>query len=308
MMNGSFSATLSGFVDRLGHELFDFDRSESLGERIHFRVVEALLAVATVSLCWNWGWYIQKNINESLLELGLAQYLDVSFMFDHYIAVGNAIFIAVLVVLGFARMWRPAYALALFLFHLQYVSRYILGEISHGSNLVGMGILGLGLAHFYFSDEQRRRRFVFGFLYFFIGLGYTSSAFCKLIGTGVHWADGHHLWMWIAERKVDVLGKFGTFEPNMLQELILSDAAWGTLVLAFGHLAELSAILMWWRRFRRPILFLVLSMHIGIAFTMNIVFWWTTMLLALLAFPWDALFDWVYAAQRSPTVRARGAE
>ncbi len=302
MPSHSLSASVSRFVDQLGRELFNFGRPESFGERLHFRIVEAILGGFTIILCWKWGWYIQANISAPLLELGLAQYLDVSFMFDDYLAVGNAGLIAVLVVLGFARAWRPAYALALFLFHLQYVSRYILGEISHGSNLVGMGVFGLGLALLFFSDEKRRRRFTLGFLYFFIGLGYTSSAFCKLVGTGLHWANGHHLWMWIAERRVDVMAKFGMFDPNMLQELILSDATWGTLVLAFGHLAEFLAVLMWWRRFRRPILFLLLTMHIGIIVTMNIVFWWTTALLILLAFPWDVLIDRISTARSSPTV------
>lgn len=308
MSSHSLSASVSRFVDQLGHELFDFGRPESFGERLHFRVVEAVLGSFTIILCWKWGWYIQENISAPLLELGLAQYVNVSFIFDHYLAVGNAVLIAVLIALGFARAWRPAYAFAILLFHLQYVSRYILGEISHGSNLVGMGILGLGLALLFFTDEQRRRRFTLGFLYFFIGLGYTSSAFCKLIGTGPHWADGHHLWMWIAERQIDVMAKFGAFDPNVLQELILSDATWGTLVLAFGHLVEFSAVLMWWRRFRRPILFLVLMMHLGIIMTMNIVFWWTTGLLILLAFPWPALIDRISTARSSRTVLARSLE
>lgn len=308
MSRRSLSSSLSRFVDQLGHELFGFERPESIGERLHFRIIEAVLVGFTIILCWKWGWYIQANISAPLLELGLAQHLDVSFMFDHYLAVGNAVLIAVLLVLGFARLWRPSYALALFLFHIQYVSRYILGEISHGSNLVGMGVLGLGLALLFFSDEKQRRRFALGFLYFFIGLGYTSSAFCKLIGTGPHWADGHHLWMWIAERKIDVMAKFGAFDPNLLQELILSEATLGTLILAFGHLVEFSAVLMWWRRFRRPILFLVLTMHLGIVMTMNIVFWWTTGLLILLAFPWDTLIDRLAAAWSSPTVPAGGVE
>jgi len=285
----------TGFLQRLGRELFGFERPETTGDRIHFRVVEFVLVVAAAHLCWTWGWYIQYNVSEPLLRLGLAQYIDVSFLFSHYLAVGNAILIVGLLILGLFRVWRPAYFVALLLFHLQYVSRYILGEISHGSNFVGMGILGLGLAHLVFTDPQMRRRFTFGYLYFFIGLGYTSAGVSKLIGTGLTWSDGRHLWMWIAERKVDVMGKFGTFEPNLLQELILSDVAIATLVLAFGHLVELSGVLVWWRRFRYPVMGLLVSMHIGIAFSMNIMFWWTTIILALLMLPWGTLADQVRA-------------
>jgi len=291
MTADSSSTSSRGFFQQLSRELFGFDRSETTGEYLHFRVLELLLVGATVHLCWTWGFYIQQNVSEPLLELGIAQYIDVSFMFDHYVAVGNAVLVIALLALGLFRVWRPAYFVALLLFHLQYVSRYILGEISHGSNFVGMGILGLGLAHLVFTDPQMRRRFTFGYLYFFIGLGYTSAGVSKLIGTGPTWADGHHLWMWIAERKVDVMGKFGAFEPNLLQELILSDVTIATLVLAFGHLVELSGLLVWWRRFRYPVMGLLVSMHIGIAFSMNIMFWWTTIILVLLMLPWGSLYD-----------------
>lgn len=291
-MSADASSTSSpSFFQRLGHELFGFERPETTGEYLHFRVVELTLITAVIHLCWKWGLYIQHNVSDPLLELGIAQYIDVSFMFDHYVAVGNAVLITLLLAVGLFRMWRPAYFGALLLFHLQYVSRYILGEISHGSNFVGMGILGLGLAHLVFADPQTRRRFTFGFLYFFFGLGYTSAGISKLIGTGVTWADGHHLWMWIAERKVDVLGKVGAFEPNLLQELILSNVTIATVILTFGHLVELSGVLVWWRRFRYPVLLLLVGMHVGIVLSMNIAFWWTTILLALLALPWGSLFD-----------------
>lgn len=71
--------------------------------------------------------------------------------------------------------------------------------------------------------------------------------------------------MWIAERKVDVMGKSGSFESNLLQELILSDVATAALVFAFGHLAELPGILVWWRRFRYSVMGLPveLSLRLG---------------------------------------------
>lgn len=287
-------------LQRFARGLFNFERPVSPGESLHIRIVELAIVAFAAHLCWKWGLYIQKNISEPLLELGLAQYLDVSFMFDHYVAVGNALVIIGMLILGFLRAWRPAYLVALGLFHLQYVSRYILGEISHGSNFVGMGLLGLGLAQLAFSSEHLRQRFAVGFLYFFIGLGYTSAAMCKFIGTGLTWAQGQHLWMWIAEREVDVLSKMGAFEPNMLQELILSDVTWATLVLAFGHLAELSAFLVWGRRFRYPVMLILLCMHIGIVFSMNIIFWWTTALIALLCLPWGLFLDRLVSFSRAP--------
>lgn len=279
------------WLHTLAHELFDFKSPETTGERIYFRVIELFLVFYALLFCWNWGLYIQQNVSSVLLPLGIAKHVDISFMFDHHLALVNAGLVTVLCGVGVFRLWRPAYFVALLLFHLQYVSRYCLGEISHGSNLVGMGILGLGLAHLYFRTERYRRRFTLGFLYFFIGLGYTSAAVCKLIGTGITWPDGHHLLMWIAERKVDVMSKFGAFEPTMLQELVLQDYRFGTLFLTFGLLAELSGVLMWWRRYRYAVVLAVLGMHIGIFFTMNIMFHASTYLLVLLGLPWHRLID-----------------
>ena len=133
-------------LNTLSTELFASDSPETRGERLFVRLVEGFLLAYTLHFCWDWGFYIQRNITEVILPLGIAQYIDVSFLFDHYLAVGNAALVTALGLMGFFRLWRPSYAAALALFHLQYTARYSLGEISHGSNLVGMGILGLALA------------------------------------------------------------------------------------------------------------------------------------------------------------------
>lgn len=279
------------FLDTLGRHLFGADGPETQGDRLYFRTVELFILGYAVWFCWDWGLYIQQNISSVLLPLGLANYVDVSFLFDHNVALLNAGLVAVLGGLGFFRFWRPAYLLALVAFHFQYVARYSLGEISHGSNLIGMGVLGLGVALVAFRSESVRRRFTFGFLYFFIGLGYTSAAVCKLIGTGIMWPDGRHLLMWIAERKVDTLSKFGAFEPNILQEWVLTDYRVGTAILLFGLFAEAVSFLMWWRPYRYPVVLLVVSMHLGIYVTMNIFFAASTYFLILLSLPWNRVFD-----------------
>lgn len=294
------------FVTTLSHELFAFDRAETRGHRWHVLIVELFLIVYAARFCWEWGFYIQRNITEVLLPLGIAQYVDVSFLFDHYVAVGNAVLVTLLCVVGFFRVWRPAYAVAFGLFHVQYTARYSLGEISHGSNLVGMGILGLALAVLLFSEESVRRRFTMGFLYFFIGLGYTSAAVCKLVGTGITWPDGHHLLLWIAERKVDVISKFGAFDPNLLQEMILANYHWGTAALVFGLVAEGLSFLMWWRRYRYPIVMLVVSMHFGILFTMNIFFAASTYLLLLLGLPWPIIINAAYERVETGSASSSG--
>ena len=290
---------MSRFIQTLSRELFAFDQTETRGDRIYFRILELFIVAYAVWYCWDWGVYMQENITSVLLPLGLAQYIDVSFMFNHYLGPVNAVFVAVLGLVGFFRLWRPAYLLTLLAFHLQYVARYSLGEISHGSNLIGMGVLGLGLALIIFRSESHRQRFTLGFLYFFIGLGYTSAAFCKMIGTGITWPDGHHLLLWIAERKVDTIAKLGAFEPSILQELVLQDFRFGTLFLLVGLVTESISFLMWWRKYRYVVIMLVVGMHIGIVLTMNIFFHASTYLLLLLGIPWnrviDRILEWVPA-------------
>lgn len=296
------SSLFRSFSSSLKKELFGYGEYRTTGSRIYFRLVEGFLLAYTIHYCWSWGNYIQQNISTVLLPLGLANYVDVSFLFDHNIALFNAGLVAVLGLSGFLRLWRPAYLIALGFFHLQYVARFSLGEISHGSNLVGMGVLGLGLALLAFRSEYKRRRFVFGYLYFFIGLGYTSAAACKLIGTGLHWIDGRHLLMWIGERKIDTISKFGAFEPNAFQDMVLAEYHVGTLALTFGLLAELLSFLMWWRTPRYIIVSLVAIMHIGTEISMNIFFPATTYLLIILALPWHRAIDWLLNTISSPSV------
>lgn len=286
----------------LTRNLFDFDAPETLGEKVHFRLLELFIVAFTVRFAWEWGFYIQR-IETVLLPLGIANYVDVSFMFDRGISLVNAGLMTLFCGLGFARVTRFAYPAAILLFHLQYAARYCLGEISHGSNFIGMSLLGLALGVLFFEPVKLRRRFALGFMYFFFGLGYTSAALSKLVGTGLDWPHGHHLWLWIAERQVDTISKFGAFEPNWIQQLVLGDYRFGTLVLSFGLLVELFGWLMWWRRTRYFIIPAVIGMHFGIALAMNIFFEVYTYELVLLGFPWAIMLDRLFARIDVPPLR-----
>lgn len=278
---------------KLLHQLFDVDREETAGEILFFRAFELSVLYWIVQFAWSWGLYIQR-IGDVVLPLGIAQYVDVSFMFNHQVSLVTALLITVAAGLGFTRLWRYGYLAALLLLHLQYVARYCLGEISHGSNLIGVTLVGLSLGAVAFQDPRLVRRFVLGFCYFFFGLGYTSAAFCKLIATGPTWVDGRHLWMWIGERTVDTFSISGVIDHNLLQLWAL-DAHWlATMILAFGLLAEFFGFLIWFKRPRHVVLTLLLGMHLGILVSMKINFPANTHLLVLLAVPWPLLIDkWV---------------
>lgn len=270
--------------------LFDFGREETAGEVIFFKVFELFVAAATIKLAWEWGLYTLR-ITDVVLPLGMARYVDIRFMLDGVTPVANAGAISVLVVAGFLRLWRYAYLAGFLLLHLQYAARFTLGEIPHSSNLLGMTLLGLALAMLIFQDDVRRRRFALGFTYFFLGLGYMLAGVSKLVGTGLNWSDGRHLWLWVYEKSVDNLAKTATFDLNALQQLVLSDVSTATVFLTMGLLTELFAFLVWWKRTRMVAMVAIIALHVGIYLVMNIFFTLAVYELVLLAFPWAVWLD-----------------
>jgi len=266
--------------------IFKYEKEPSKGELLHFKILELFVIGFVIHFAWDWGFYIQQ-IGEVVLPLGIAQYIDVSFMFDNGISLINAALMTLFALLGFFRILpRYSYLITFVLFHLHYVSRYSLGEISHGSNFIGMSVLALALGLFFFREAKMYRRFVFGFLFFFIGLGYTSAAISKLVASGILWPSGEHLWLWIAERRVDVLSAGGAFSLNWIQELVVEHKWFATLTLAFGLLSELFGFTLWFDKTRPYIAVALIAMHIGIDLTMNILFDMYIYELLILGFPW----------------------
>ena len=284
-------------ISNLRRELFDYEREETAGEALFFRIFELFIIGSTIHMAWDWGFYILR-ISDIVLELGVAIYIDVSFMFGNGLSLVNAGLITVLVVLGYLRVTKYAYMAAFLLLHFQFATRFTLGEIPHSSNVVGMTLLGFGTAMLLFQHAKEIRRFVMGYTYFFVGLGYTMAAICKLIGTGIFWSDGRHLWLWVHEKAVDAMGYTGLLDYNILQDMALSSVPFATIILTIGLLSEFFAWGMWWRKFRLPVLLAVLGLHVGIYLVMNIMFWHTFFELILLAFPWAKWIDAYWVSRR----------
>ena len=270
--------------------LFDFERPETTGERIFYRIFEAFMVYWTLYFLWTWGIYI-TNITDIVLPLGIANYIDITWFFESNRSLWVAGLATVFTTLGFLRIGRFSYLVVLLLFHIQYTARFSLGEISHGSNVIGFAILAMAVGAIAFKQREQMHRFVLGFNYFFLGLGYTSAAVCKLIGTGPTWVDGRHLWLWIGERAVDTFSITGALEFNMLQELTLGWLPLATMILMFGLFTELFGFLMWFKKTRIFIMTLLIGMHFGILFTMKINFPANNVILILLAFPWAGFID-----------------
>lgn len=278
------------FTEHLKNELFDPGREVTAGEILHFKLFELFIVVYVILYSWSWGLYTQRFNEEVVLPLGLANYIDISLFFDHNLAIIIAAVISLMVLAAFFRVGnRWFYLIVLMLFHLQYVIRYSQGEIPHSQNLVGLGVLILAVGSFFYPGGKFFPRFVFGGVIFFIGLGYTSAFFSKLIGTGFHWFYGEHLWLWISEKSIDILSRDGLYEVNFLQQIALDHVWAASVILLIGWFTEFIGFTLWFKKWRPYTTTLLIGMHFGITLTMNIRFDAFVMQLIIVGYPWYKL-------------------
>lgn len=280
-------------MNSLLQNLFEFKRPDSIGVKLYLRLFELFSVCYTLIYAWDWGFYILR-ISDVVLPLGLANYIDVEIFFGNRLPLISAGLISGLAVVAFfSRRYKWLYILIFLLLHLQYVTRFSLGEIPHSSNLIGFSILGLGLAFCFINDRWKALSFAYGFLVFFVGLSYTSASISKLVASGISWVDGNHLWLWIAEKSTDVLSAEGSYTLTWVQELALQSRLIATIILIIGLLTEICAFLFWWKRLRPYITLLLIGMHIGIYYSMNIWFMSYLIELSIIGFPWYKLFNYL---------------
>lgn len=277
-------------MDNLLKNLFKFDAPESIGTKIQLRAFELFTIIFTLKYIWEWAFYVPR-LSDVVLPLGLANYINVEIFFGD-LATINAIVITLFCLIPFlTKKLRWLYAPAFLLFHIQYVVRFSQGEIPHSANVIGFSLMGLGLAEIFFKDIKKSLPFAFGFALFFFGLGYTSAGVSKLIGTGISWPDGHHLWLWIGEKSIDILSMTGEFQLNWLQKLALENHLIATIILSFGLVTELIGVLLWWKKWRPYVSLLLIGMHIGIDISMNILFLNFILQLIIMGFPWNRFIN-----------------
>lgn len=271
--------------------LFEFEHANSIGVKLYLLIFELFTVAYSLIYAWNWSFYILR-ISDVVLPLGVANYIDLDIFLGNYSPLLIAATMTVMVIVAFFfTKFKWLYILVFLLLHLLYVTRFSLGEIPHSSNLIGFSMLGLGLAGCFIKNKWQALSFAYGFLVFFVGLGYTSAGVSKLIGTGITWPDGYHLWLWIAEKSTDVLSAEGSFRLSWVQEWTLQSRFIGTVFLSFGLLTELSAFLLWWKKLRPIITLLLIAMHIGIYYAMNIWFMSYMFGLVIIGFPWFRLIN-----------------
>lgn len=278
-------------INQFFNQLFQADKPRTTGELWYFKLFELFVGVYVIKYSWDWAAYIPRN-SEVVLPLGIANYIDISFMFGNIWPAINAALITILCIFAFFRIgFRWQYLLALVLLHFQFAARYSQGEIPHSMNMIGMSLLALALATFFFHKPWKVSRFTFGSVYFFVGFSYFSAAIAKLIGTGIFWFDGRHLWLWIAEKGTDILSRTGSFDPNFLQEMALQSLPVASLILLIGWLTEFSGVFVWFKKYRPYAITAIIGMHIGITLSMNIRFDAYVLELLIIGYPWDVLLD-----------------
>ncbi|SMD32976.1 hypothetical protein SAMN04488029_1337 [Reichenbachiella faecimaris] len=278
-------------LDKIVVHLFGTGAELTSGQKLYFKLFEAFAIYNSIDLAWSWAFYILK-IKEVVLPLGIATYLDIGFMFGSELPMVLAGTLSILGILAFFRVGpRWLYLIAFLILHLLFCSRYCLGEIPHSANFVGLSLLALGLSTYLYEDNRHRASITMGLVYFFIGFGYTTASISKLIATGFHWVDGRHLWLWMSEKSIDHLSKYGAVEYNFLQELAFISMPIATLILIIGITTEFFGFLIWFRRTRPFITLAIIGMHIGIYLTMNIWFGKFMSELILIGFPWGIWID-----------------
>lgn len=278
-------------TDTIRRNLFERPETITGAHLLFFKILELFIVAKTIQLAWFWGIYTLR-IADVVVTLGIANHIDISFMHGNNLPVYNAIIITVLSVITYFRIGsKYQYLVIMVLFHLQYVARYTLGEIPHSANLIGMSVLAFALGQIFFEKYAPKYRFILGIIFFFGGLGYTTAAFSKMIGTGFDWVDGRHLWLWIGEKGTDILSRDGSWQPNFLQSMALSSIPIATTILIFGLLTEFFGFLMWFTKTRPFIVTFIIGMHIGITLSMNIRFDAFVIELILIGYPWAAWYN-----------------
>ncbi len=141
--------------------------------------------------------------------------------------------------MGYYRKVRWSYLVSLILMHIMYVTRFSQGKAGHGANFIGMGLFCFAIALLLYKSEKDRIKTAWGLLIFFIGLSYTLASLSKLAGTGFHWPDGPHLWLWMHQLAIDHLSENGHFTFSRFQLFILQHRDFATFILASGWITRI---------------------------------------------------------------------
>lgn len=296
------TAQSTSLKDRFINGVFGYHLPHTPGELVEYKVLEAVIVGSVIHFAWTWAFFIQR-ISAVVRPLGVANWFDIRILFGPP-ALVIAVLITALSLAGFLRLFRAAHISAFALLVVQFATRYSQGEIPHSANMIGCFFLGMGLSSLLHDSPVHRQRFAMGYGFFLLGIGYTLAAVCKLVVTGITWPDGQHLWVWTQSRFIHETVRDGVPRISWLQRQLLDSWTLATSLLVVGIVTEIFAWLVWFRRIRYWVVLGVLTMHIGIYFSMGIFFYDATLLLTVLIIPWAAMANW--AIDRMKDAKERG--
>lgn len=266
--------------------VFEFSRPVTNADRLHFRALEVFVCFAACWASWKWAFNFPREEVFYPAFLGIAEFTGAPFV-SISAAYAVAAFITGFAVYAYAGR-RPAvgYSLVFVLMHLLYVSRWVYGKPAHSDNMLGVTLLGLAAgAALFSSDEAHRIRGSLGLIFISVGLIYVLAGLAKLRTTGLGWANGLNLQIWIYESRIGEFAAHGNLEFSALQRFFLEHTTAGTVALAGALMTECAGFLVWFVRVRYLVLAAILAMHVGIWWVLDIRFTFFMIEVVILAVP-----------------------
>jgi hypothetical protein len=103
---------------RFFKQLFNADHTETNGDILLFIIFETVIVYQVILISWRWAFYI-PHFDHVVTPVGIAHYMNISFLFGGSYALINAALITLFALLGYFRRGRFFYLLALLGMHLQ---------------------------------------------------------------------------------------------------------------------------------------------------------------------------------------------
>lgn len=255
----------------------------ALVESRALEIVTTLLAVRAAM-----SWTIDLGtIHSVTTPTGIGTLVDLSPLYGTVVPWSIFAGIVVSLLVGVTGWSRHAYFVAVALLHLQFCLRFVHGKVPHTEHLLGLVLLGFGVAHVVTRDPVRFRRLSLEYATGALVALYFLAAVTKLAVTGPSWVDGANLALWISRKHLDVFSASGIEPHGYLADLALRSRLVGTSILSAGLLIELASPLAFVERFRRRMLLLFMGLHVGISLTLHIHFVNCLAILLTMAFAWE---------------------
>lgn len=184
---------------------------------------------------------------------------------------------------------------------------YSYGKMGHSTHLLALILIGYVLYYFFFNYKDKTKWNIPIILSFiFISLYYFLSFLAKIYISQTEWINSYSLRIWINFKMWDSLGFNSNFTPNILQTIILSSPAAALLLSLYTLVIEfLGGISVFITKYRPVIYAGLVLLHVGIYFSMGIVFLGNILILAYLITDWPVQTKKLYLLTKTHIFKLR---